>query len=182
MTPKPLSDEELAVWRDEAKQLVASTEQYREKMRPVHVESQSELLCNRILALLATLDHIQTGVAEVYQAFALLADHSGLFGHPDVVPVMDWLADPSGPCDLLPWPKTPLPPDDRDATIARLRKALEPFAKISPSTLCSDSDNEGYVAALSARLTDDDESDFTRQDLIRARAALAPPSSTETEE
>ena len=48
-----------------------------------------------------------------------------------------------------------------------MRKALEPFANVVLSSLYSDTDDEGYKAFLDHSAT----RDFTRQDVLRARAA-----------
>lgn len=57
------------------------------------------------------------------------------------------------------------------AEIELLRAALAPFARIEPSDLFSDDDNEAYTAML---FDATGRRDFTRADLIRAKAALNP--------
>lgn len=52
---------------------------------------------------------------------------------------------------------------------ARLREALAPFARIVPSSFYGDPDNERYSVFLSKN---GHASDFSRADLLRARAAL----------
>lgn len=57
-----------------------------------------------------------------------------------------------------------------EAQLAEARKALEPFAKIKPSTACAEdgSEAEPYRVFLAAR----DDFDFTGADLAAARRAL----------
>ncbi|HQT65948.1 MAG TPA: hypothetical protein PLO16_15725 [Acidocella sp.] len=59
------------------------------------------------------------------------------------------------------------------AAIRELQEALEPFAKIQLSSAFSDTDNEHYWTVLGAP----NRSHFTRQDILRARAALNLPAS-----
>ena len=59
---------------------------------------------------------------------------------------------------------------DLERQLAEARKALEPFAKIKPSTACAEdgSEAEPYRVFLAAR----DDFDFTGADLAAARRAL----------
>lgn len=64
-----------------------------------------------------------------------------------------------------------------ESRVAELEAALKPFANIKPSTLYSDEDNEAYTVVLTSEINmpeDDPRSpvDFTRFDIIRARAAI----------
>jgi hypothetical protein len=51
---------------------------------------------------------------ELYQVIGKLADHAGVFDHPDVVRALDNASEAKlRHRDLLPWPHTPLPPGRR---------------------------------------------------------------------
>lgn len=54
--------------------------------------------------------------------------------------------------------------------IVRLREALAPFARIVPSSFYSDEDPEFYRVVLAVS---GGSHDFTRADILRARAALS---------
>lgn len=56
-----------------------------------------------------------------------------------------------------------------EAENAKLREALAPFARIMPSSFYSDKDPESYRVVLAVS---GGSRDFTRADLLRARAAL----------
>lgn len=47
--------------------------------------------------------------ANAYQIIGALADHAGLFEHPEVIRALDYLAYDKGGEDILPWPREPLP-------------------------------------------------------------------------
>lgn len=82
--------------------------------------------------------------SEAYQAFASLADHAGLFEHPEVIRALDWLAyEGAATGHLLPWPREnglEKPHDCRTASgdsmmaehrAPTIRKALEPVAAMA---------------------------------------------------
>lgn len=113
-------------------------------------------------------DHMLSGIAEVYQVVGVLADRAGVSSDPQVIKVMDWLADPKGELDVLPFglpeqePQAQSSKDLHDDVLATISKycwrtpennlVIEDAAGLAHEviSMCSSQEPQGWLPIESA--------------------------------